>query len=139
MNQTHNFKRLTICFALFSVIAAGLIGLGQESWKLPILVTIASSTAILLTDRLGLLELHRYVVYALMIGGALWAMWGFIGDATANRLLTVGNLLVYVQLPLMFQKKTKRVFEQWGVFMLLELVVAALVNDTVLYGVLMLP
>lgn len=139
MNQNHNFKRLTICFALFSVIAAGLIGLGQESWKLPILVAIASSTAILLTDRLGLLELHRYLVYTLMIGGALWAIWGFLGDATANRLLSVGNLLVYVQLPLMFQKKSKRVFEQWGVFMLLELVVAALVNDTVLYGVLMLP
>jgi protein-glutamine gamma-glutamyltransferase len=139
MNPNQNFRRLTICFAVFSVIAAGLIGLGQESWNLPLLVAFVSVTAILLTDILGWFYLHKHLVYVGMIGGAILAIWGFLSDTNANRLLSVGNLLVYVQLPLMFQKKSKRVYEQWGVFLLLELVVAALVNDTVLFGVLMLP
>ncbi|MFO0012241.1 MAG: DUF3488 and DUF4129 domain-containing transglutaminase family protein [Planctomycetota bacterium] len=139
MNQQSSFRRVTIFFGLFATLAAGLIGLGQNSWNLPLLVGICSLVSIIYTDTLGWFFLHRVLVYIAMILGACVAIYGFLSDASANRLLSVGNLLVYVQLPLMFQKKSKRVFEQWGVFLLLELVVSALVNDNVLYGVLMLP
>lgn len=139
MNQQVSFRRLTIFFGLFATIAAGLVGLGQNSWNLPLLVGICSLVSVIYTDLLGWFSLHRVLVYIAMIFGAGVAIYSFLGDANANRLLSVGNLLVYVQLPLMFQRKSKRVFEQWGVFLLLELVVAALVNDNVLYGVLMLP
>jgi protein-glutamine gamma-glutamyltransferase len=139
MNQKSSFRRLTIYFGLFATIAAGLVGLGQNSWNLPLLVGVCSIVSIIYTDILGWVYLHRVLVYIAMIFGACVAIYGFLSDASANRLLSVGNLLVYVQLPLMFQKKSKRVFEQWGVFLLLELVVAALVNDNVLYGVMMLP
>lgn len=139
MNQQGSFRKLTIFFGLFATMAAGLVGLGQDSWNLPMLVGICSVVSIICTDILGLFFLHRVLVYIAMILGACLAIYGFLSDLTANRLLSVGNLLVYVQLPLMFQKKSKRVFEQWGVFLLLELVVAALVNDNVLYGILLVP
>lgn len=139
MIQQKNFQRLTFCFVLFSAIAALLLGLGQESWYLPILVCTCASVAYFCTDRFGLLYLPKYIVYAGMIAGALLAGYEYFTQMRSNQLLWVGNLLVYVQIPLYFQKKEKRVFEQWGVFLLLELVVAALVNDNVLYGVLMLP
>jgi transglutaminase-like putative cysteine protease len=139
MSQQSSFRRLTIYFGLFATIAAGLVGLGQGSWNLPILVALASVVSVLYTDILGWFYLPRFFVYLGMIGGAVLAIQGFLNDENPNRLLSVGNLLVYVQLPLMFQKKSKRVYEQWGVFLLLELVVAALVNDNVLYGVIMLP
>lgn len=139
MNQQSSFRRLTIFFGLFAIMAAGLVGLGQNSWNLPLLVGLCSVISILFTDILGWFFLHRALVYVAMILGACLAIYGFLIDMSANRLLSVGNLLVYVQLPLMFQKKSKRVFEQWGVFLLLELVVAALVNDNVLYGILLLP
>lgn len=138
-NQQYNFRRLTFCFGLFSTIAALLVGLGQNSWYLPALVICCSTAAYFLTDRTGVFVLPRYVVYAGMILGALLAGYEFVTNMNPDRLLWVGNLLVYVQLPLYFQKKETRVFEQWGVFLLLELVVAALVNDNVLYGILMLP
>ena len=132
-------RQLTICFAIFAFIAAGLIGLGQDSWNLPLLVAVASLLAFIYTDTLGWFSLHRFLVYGLMILGAMIAIRDFVLNESGNKLLAVGNLLVYVQIPLMFQKKSKRVFEQLGVFLLLELVVAALVNDSVLYGVIMLP
>lgn len=131
--------RCSIYFGILATMIAGLVGLGQESWSLPTLVFISVLVGVLYTDLLRWFSIHRFLVYVLMITGAIIAVGQFLGDAAANRLLAVGNLLVYVQLPLIFQKKTKRVFEQWGVFLLLELVVGALVNDNVLYGVLMLP
>ena len=139
MNQQHSFLRVTIYFGLFATIAAGLIGLGKESWNLPVLVGFCSILSIVYTDVLGWFSLNRWLVYIAMIVGAAIATVDFLGDRSANQIVEVGNLLVYVQLPLMFQKKSKRVFEQWGVFLLLELVVGALVNNNVVYGILMLP
>ncbi len=139
MNQQQSFRSLAIYFGMFATITAGLVGLGQNSWTLPLIVGATTTVAIIYTDILGWFFLHRFLVYAFMIIGAGIAIHDYMNDISANKLLGVGNLLVYVQLPLMFQKKSKRVFEQWGVFMLLELVVAALVNDNVLYGVLMVP
>jgi hypothetical protein len=139
MIQQKNFRRLSFCFVLFSAIASILLGLGQESWYLPILVCTCALAAYFCTDRLGLLYLPKFLVYVGMIAGALLAGYEYLTQMRSNQLLWVGNLLVYVQLPLYFQRKEKRVFEQWGIFLLLELVVATLVNDNVLYGVLMLP
>ena len=139
MNQQHSLIRVTIYFGLFATIAAGLIGLGKQSWNLPVLVGFCSILSIVYTDLLGWFSLNRWVVYVAMIAGAGIAIMDFLSDSTSNQIIEVGNLLVYVQLPLMFQRKSKRVFEQWGVFLLLELVVGALVNNNVLYGLLMLP
>jgi protein-glutamine gamma-glutamyltransferase len=131
--------RCSMYFGLFAVCVAGLLGLGQESWGIPILVSISVVVGLIYTDRFGWFSLNRFFVYILMIAGAFVAILQYMTNPGADRLLSVGNLLVYVQLPLIFQIKAKRVFEQWGVFLLLELVVAALVNDNVLYGVLMVP
>lgn len=131
--------RCALYFGLFSIFVSGLLGLGQESWSLPLLVSVAVAIGVVYTDWLEWFSLNRFFVYILMIAGAFIAIMQYMTNPGADRLLAVGNLLVFVQLPLVFQKKAKRVFEQWGVFLLLELVVAALVNDNVLYGVLMVP
>jgi hypothetical protein len=131
--------RCSLYFGLFSIFVSGLLGLGQESWALPLLVAVAVAIGVIYTDWLGWFSLNRFFVYVLMIAGAFIAIMQYMTNPGADRLLAVGNLLVFVQLPLVFQKKAKRVFEQWGVFLLLELVVAALVNDNVLYGVMMVP
>lgn len=134
-----SLRQCSFYFGILAIIIAGLVGLGNESWSLPVIVTVAVITGYVYTDRLGWFSLHRYLVYLLMISGAVVAVGQFLNNTVSNQLIAVGNLLVYVQLPLIYQKKSKRVFEQWGVFLLLELVVAALVNDNVLYGVLMIP
>lgn len=131
--------RCSLYFGLFSIFVSGLLGLGQESWSLPLLVSVAVAIGVVYTDWLEWFSLNRFFVYVLMIAGAFIAIMQYMTNPGADRLLAVGNLLVFVQLPLVFQKKAKRVFEQWGVFLLLELVVAALVNDNVLYGVMMVP
>lgn len=139
MNIARSARRCSIYFGLFSITVAILISLAQQSANPSILVGVSVVVGFIYTDWLGWFSLHRFLVYILMITGAAIAVGQFLGDLAGNRLLAVGNLLIYVQLPLIFQKKSKRVFEQWGVFLLLELVVAALVNNNVLYGIMMLP
>ncbi len=139
MDTNRNFRRLSMYIGMFATIDAGLVGLGQGSWNLPMVVGICALVSLIYTDILGWFSLHRSLVYVGMIGGATVAIAEFFRNSGADPLQSVGNMLVYVQIPLMFQKKTKRVFEQIGVFLMLELVVAALINDNVLYGVLMLP
>ena len=139
MNQEPKSLQVSIYFALFSMIAAGMIGLGQSTWNPPLLVGFCCVLSIVYTDLLQWIVFPRWLVFIAMVSGAGLAIVGYLGEASGNQILAVGNLLIYVQLPLMFQKKSIRVYEQWGVFLLLELVVAALVNDNVLYGVLMMP
>lgn len=134
-----NSHRLTLYFSIIAVMIAGMIGLGHGSWNLPLLVLFCSILGAFFTDRFEWIVFPKWFVYLGMLAGAGVAIMGFLGDPASNQILAVGNLLVYVQLPLLFQRKSKRVFEQWGVFLLLELVVAALVNDNVLFGILMVP
>jgi len=139
MTHTVNSHRLTLYFSIIAVMIAGMIGLGDGSWNLSLLVLFCAILGAIFTDRLEWIVFPKWFVYLGMLAGAGVAISGFLSDPSTNQILAVGNLLVYVQLPLLFQRKSKRVFEQWGVFLLLELVVAALVNDNVLFGILMLP
>jgi protein-glutamine gamma-glutamyltransferase len=139
MKQNLNTSRLSLYFSIIAVIIAGMVGLGHGSWNLPLLVLICCICGSNFTDRLGWIVFPKWFVYIAMISGAGLAVFSYMSDPSSNQILAVGNLLIFVQIPLIFQAKSKRVFEHWGVFLLLELVVAALVNDNVLFGVLMLP
>ncbi len=118
---------------------AYLVGLGQRSNRIPILVAIVVVLALVNTDWLGWFRLNRYVAYIGMISGAGIAIFEFFYGRQIDQLYSVANLLVYVQIPLMFQKKDQRIFDHWGIFLMLEMVVASLLNDNLLFGILLIP
>jgi protein-glutamine gamma-glutamyltransferase len=131
--------RCSLYFGLFAILVAGLLSLGQGTPNTILLVGIPVLVGLVYTDWLKWFSLHRFFVYIFMIAGAVVAILQYLNNPGADRLQAVGHLLVYVQLPLIFQVKAKRVFEQWGVFLLLELVVSALINESVAFGVLLIP
>ncbi len=49
------------------------------------------------------------------------------------------NLLILVQCVLLFQQKGRRIYEQMAVFCLLQLIVGAVINDALMFGVLLVP
>lgn len=134
-----SLQRCSLYFGALSVLLAMLIALGTGSWELLALVLVSVAIGYIYTDVLGWFSLPKLVVYILMIGGAIFAAVQFLREGGFERINAVGDLLIYVQLPLIFQKKNKRVFEQWGIFLLLELVVSALVNSDILFGLIMIP
>ena len=57
----------------------------------------------------------------------------------SGQLMAIAGLLVYPEAVLFLQRKNLRIFEQLAIFLLLEMIVAALVNDNVLFGLLLAP
>ncbi len=139
MKSRRRLNRVTLNFCLFAFAASCLLGLGQQTLRPPFLIGIGVTASYFLTDRLQIFVLPRLGSYLLMLAGAVLAIGQMLTAEQFNHLAAVGNLLVYVQLGLMFQEKDRRVFEQWGIFLLLEMIVAALVNDNLLYGMLLVP
>ncbi len=114
-----------------------LVGMGQRSSGIPSLVILCVLLAIINTDWLGWFRIHPYVSYIGMVIGAILAIIEFWYGRQVEQLYAVANLLVYVQLPIYFQRKHHRLFEHWGVFLLLEFIVASLLNDNVLFGLML--
>lgn len=130
---------LAIHFAILGVMTAFLVSIDEGSLQLPMLMVIVTVTSLIFTDRLEWFQLHRYVGYIGMLLAAGLALLNFNASTDSGRLYSIGTMLAYAEIVLYLQKKTQRIFEQLGVFILLELVVAALLTDKVLFGVLLIP
>lgn len=140
MNSQQWLLRLSFLFGLLAVLVAALVSLGRGEPSLALLILCTVSLSLLFTDLLGWLRINSVVGHVAMLAGAVVAALEYLGSAeTGSQLQAVANLLAYVQMPLFFQRKSLRVFEQLGAFLTLQLVVAALLSDHVIFGLLLLP
>ncbi len=146
-------------FAWLAIVMAGLVSLGTRTWLPVTVISISVCLSWLLTDRLGLIRMSRLGGYVCMLFGAIVAIAGYWIDSNnifkinldsllkpnaanlnaISNLDAVSRMLIYIQIPLMFQRKDKRLFEHWGVFLILELVVASLLSDNAAFGALLFP
>ncbi|MCA9126929.1 MAG: DUF3488 domain-containing protein [Planctomycetales bacterium] len=137
-------RNLTLHFAVIAWLTAMLVAAGSESFFLPSFIFLVSVAAFIFVDVLEWFEVGRIGSYILMGSATLIAIATYIYSAfysasESGQLMAVASLLVYPEAVLFLQKKNLRVFEQLAVFLLLEMVVAALVNDNILFGVLLTP
>ena len=132
-------QRLQWNFAALSLLAACLLGLGRMSLAMPGIIAASLAASTLLTDRLGIIRLGRLAAYLVMLCGALIAILEHFFRPGVDELMAVAKLLIYVQVGLMFQPKTAQVYEHWAIFLLLQLIVASLLNDNLLFGLLLIP
>jgi protein-glutamine gamma-glutamyltransferase len=147
MNEKH-IKRirrnLTLHFALLAWLTTMLIASGSDSSFLPALIFFVSLVGFFVVDVLELGGLGRIGSYVGMTSATCIAIGGYIysltvGKSESGQLLAVAGLLVYPECVLFLQRKNLRVFEQLAIFLLLEIIVAALINDNLLFGVLLTP
>jgi hypothetical protein len=132
-------RTLQFHFATLPAIGGVLLASGEVGFILPAVAVIASLLGFLLVDRWKLFFLPNVAAYVGMGGVALYSMADFIFLHPNSQLMAVAQLLVYVLVILNFQQKTIRVFEQIGIFCLLELIVAAVFNSALLFGIMLFP
>ena len=135
---------LTLHFAAIAWLTAMLVATGSESYFLPVLIFCVSITAYIFVDRLEWFELGRIGSYVAMITVTTFSVGYYLYSAfslqsESGQLAAIAGLLVYPEAVLFLQRKSLRVYEQLAVFLLLEMIVAALVNDNILFGVLLAP
>jgi transglutaminase-like putative cysteine protease len=132
-------RSLQLHIAALTAIGGLLLASGEIGMELPVIAVVAAIASHLLVDRLQVVHLTTTWAYLGMGGVAAFCMVDFLSTGPENQLRAVAQLLVLVLVVLLFQRKSQRVFEQIGVFCLLELIVAAVFNSALWFGVLLLP
>ncbi len=135
---------LSIHMAVIAVLTAMLVSTGSGSIFLPLFIFIVSATSIVVVDSLGWVALNRWGIFIGMTAGTGIAIGNYIYStlyvpSESGQLHAVAGLLVYPEAVLFWQRKNLRVFEQLAIFLLLEIMVAALVNDNILFGLMLMP
>ena len=133
--------RLKLYFAVLSCLGGLVLAGGDDTQSIPAIAVFFAVFGYVFVDWLELFALPPIAAYAAMAVAAVYCVSGFSDmDSPGNQQMTaVAQLLVSVQAILMMQRKSRRILEQLGVFCLLQLIVAAVFNDAISYGLLLIP
>lgn len=133
--------RVEFQFALLSAIGGLVLASGQDTESIALVAVFSAIFGFIFVDWLRVIELPPIGAYLAMGGAAAYCVQDFwaLQQQGEPQMVSVALLLVLVQGVLMMQRKSRRILEQLAVFCLLELVVAAIFNDAINFGLLMIP
>ena len=124
--------------AALAVMGALFLGLGHQSAALPVALALAAIVSVGLSHRFVWMRLNRLMANLAALAAVCWSMRSFFaGVGTEEQLLAVADMLVYLQIVLLFQEKSGRVYWQLIVLSLLQVVVAAALNLGPHFGLLL--
>ncbi len=140
-------RLLQIVFAALVVAGATLLGVSQQRVWLSVVALLGAIGSLTLTDITGRFRLTGFtanlaalaaVGFALLeLTGLTGAVSGTSAEAALARLTSIANLLLYMQLIVMFQTKTVRVYWQLMTLSFLQAIVASALSSSSLFGVLL--
>ena len=149
-NVNHRiYERLKLYFAILTGLGGLVLFLCSDGDSTPLVAIFFAIFGYIFVDWLRIFSLPPVIAYAAMAVTAVYSTSDIIlplfGGNKADQnngdtaMAAVAQLLVLVQAILMLQKKNRRIFEQLGVFCLLDLVVGAVFGNTIAFGLLMIP
>lgn len=133
----HLERFLQINVAVMVTLGTLLLGMGQRNATLPLWMLLIVVAAFWLTDVTGWFRLNRKVVNVAAIVALAVSFWGVRRLVGLVQIFAIANLLVYLQVILLFQKKEIRIYWQLLLVSLLQVVVAAAFNQEFWFGVLL--
>jgi len=122
-----------------ALIGALFLGLGHRTPAMPLLLAGGAVAAAIVTDWKRWVLLNRLLANLVALVAVGRSMWGFMDLGSEEQLLAIANMLVWLQVVLLFQDKSDRVFWQLLVLSLLQVVVAAALNLGPEFGALLGP
>lgn len=131
-------RALQINVALLVILGSLLLGLGNSNATLPMLASLAAITSLYVTDIWGIFSFNRFVANLAAILAATYAIYDFFSAGSESQLVSIASFLIYLQIILLFQPKTSRLYWQLLVLSLLQVVVAAALTVRVESGALFL-
>ncbi len=126
---------ITVTLVIGSAI---LLAIAQQQTELGLIAVTAAVAAFVFNDWLGWLTFNRLIANVAAICVTGYTLRNFLQADSTSQLFMIANLLVYLQIVLMFQRKTPRVYWQILVLSLLQVVVAAAFNISFEGGIVFL-
>ena len=138
MNSLSVERRLQICLAATAALGTLLLGLGESNIVLPIVAMFAAVTSVYFTDHLGWFRLHRHAANVFALGAVGFAVVDVLEQELGRQLIAIANLLIYLQIILLYQQKNLRLYWHLLVLSLLQVVVSAALNLGIEFGFLLI-
>ena len=132
-----NYSRLlSLATAFLVLLGTFLQGMGKANltlwWLMPPVVLVT----VYFNDLKGWFRLNRNVANWAALAAALYSFTRFFQAPDSTRLYPISDLLVYLEIILLFQEKTHRVYGQLIMLSMLQVVVAAALDVNVWCGLL---
>jgi transglutaminase-like putative cysteine protease len=118
-------RALQLLIASLTILGAVFVGQGNEGAHVPAATAFAAVAAVAVTDVLGLVRLNRWLANLIAIVAVGWSLREFFQLASDEKLMAIANMLCYLQIVLLFQEKSPRVYWQLLVLSILQVVVGA--------------
>ena len=128
---------LQLLTVLCCLLGNALLSMGDHHSRLTLLMFCAAPLALLFADVLGWLRLNRVLANLGALLAVAKAVYDFFTQGLDQQLLVIGDLLICLQLVLLFQQKHQRSYWQLLVLSLLQVVVAAAMNLHLQFGALL--
>jgi transglutaminase-like putative cysteine protease len=123
--------------AALAAMGTLMLGVGQRNAALPVLVLLAAAGSVWLTDITGWFRLNRTVAGVAALIATLVSVRNLLTYHGAMQILAMANLLIYLQVILLFQAKDSRTYWQLAMLSFLQVVVAAPFAQGAWFGVML--
>ena len=130
-------RLLQINMAALASLGALLLGMGQRSLGLPMMVMAAAATSVWITDIKRWFSLGRWTANLLMVVAAVYSLHNIFPLGTDLQAISFIRMLICLQIILLFQRKLATTYWLLVVLSLLEVVLASLFSQGVFFGVLL--
>ena len=102
-------RLLQSCVASMAALATLMLGTSQDSIMLPVIAIAVAISSLIFTDFLGWFHLHRFVAGAAGVIAGINAFVQSRDGGLETQFISVANLLIHLQIILLFQTKTHRI------------------------------
>jgi transglutaminase-like putative cysteine protease len=130
-------KLLSIVMATLAALGTLLLAMGEQSPWMAMALFLAAVTSLVVTDFAGWFRLGRNGAALLGFGILVFFLYDGFRLAGEARMMALADLLIYLQMVLLFQEKEPRVYWWLAVMSLLQVVVATRFSQGVAFGALL--
>ena len=104
-------RALQLHIAALAILGAVFVG-RPEAPLVPAGTALSAVIAVGITDMLGWVRLNRWIANLIAIAAVAWSLRQFLEIASEEKLMAIANMLCCLQIVLLFQEKTARVYWQ---------------------------
>ena len=131
-------RLLQVNLAAMASLGTLMLGMGQRSAAVPLVMLCIAGASVWLTDITGYFRLNRMVAnFAALVIAVVILTREFSRFGSEAHILAIADLLIYFQILLLLQKKRDREYWQLAVLSLLQVVVAAAFSQGAWFGLVL--